>query len=257
MMLPPTQQTAHQRLPNMRPVGELASRRPHGDRLRYMAGCRCDSCRAANAAYERMRTAERKAGNGNPLVPADKAQAHLLALAAAGVGRASVREATDINLSILQMIRRGVRTQIRRSTELKILAVPLDYLANGALVDARPIWRLIRKTMRDGGFTQRRIGQAIHGPHAHSLQIGKKQVTVRNANRVRKACEALLAGGECLVSAARTKRLIASMLHDTLNDRRSVAREIGCTEAELEVTRDRVPRAFADAVERAHKAINE
>jgi len=210
MILPPTQATAHQRLPNMRSVVELASRRPHGDRLRYMAGCRCDACRAANAAYERMRIAERRAGNGNPLVPADKAQAHLLALSAAGVGRASVHEATDISLSILQMIRRGSRTQIRRSTERKILAVPFDYLADGALVDARPIWHLIRQTMRDGGFTQRRIGQALHGPHASSLQIGKKQITVRNAERARKACEALLASGECLVGAARTKQLIAS-----------------------------------------------
>lgn len=257
MMMPPTQQAAHQRLPNMRPLSELASRRPHGDRLRYLAGCRCDACRKANSSREREYAQLRKAGEGNPIVPADAARAHILALAAAGVGIASVAEATGISRAILCGIKDGSRPNLRRTNEQKILSVPLDYLADGALVDARPIWQLIRKTMRDGGFTQRRIGQAIHGPHAHSLQIGKKQVTVRNANRVRKACEALLAGGECLVSAARTKRLIASMLHDTLNDRRSVAREIGCTEAELEVTRDRVPRAFADAVERAHKAINE
>jgi hypothetical protein len=58
-------------------------------------------------------------------------------------------------------------------------------------------------------------------------------------------------------SAARTKRLIALMLHDTLNDRRSVAREIGCAEAELTVSRDRIPRGFAEAVEHAYKTINE
>ena len=32
MMLPPTQQTAHQRLPNMRPVGELMHPTVAGDR---------------------------------------------------------------------------------------------------------------------------------------------------------------------------------------------------------------------------------
>lgn len=257
MMLPPTQETAHQRLPNMRPVGELASRRPHGDRLRYIAGCRCDACRKANSAREREYAQRRKAGEGNPIVPADAARGHILALAAAGVGMASVVEATGISRAILCKVKDGSRRGLRRANEQKILAVPFDYLADGALVDARPIWQLIRKTMRDGGFTQRRIGREVHGPHVRSLQISKKQITVRNANRVRKACEALMASGECLVSAARTKRLIASMLHDTLNDRRSVAREIGCAEAELTVSRDRIPRGFAEAVEHAYKTINE
>jgi hypothetical protein len=77
------------------------------------------------------------------------------------------------------------------------------------------------------------------------------------AKAVGKACEALMASGERLGSAARTKRLIALMLHDTLNDRRSVAREIGCAEAELTVSRDRIPRGFAEAVEHAYKTINE
>jgi hypothetical protein len=36
-----------------------------------------------------------------------------------------------------------------------------------------------------------------------------------------------------------------------------VAREIGCAEAELTVSRDRIPRGFAEAVEHAYKTINE
>ena len=43
----------------MKPVTELARQRPHGDRLRYMAGCRCPACRGANSAYERLRARAR------------------------------------------------------------------------------------------------------------------------------------------------------------------------------------------------------
>jgi len=32
----------------------------HGTRARYQAGCRCDACTAANAAYWQRRTAERR-----------------------------------------------------------------------------------------------------------------------------------------------------------------------------------------------------
>jgi hypothetical protein len=47
------------------PMDELGRRRPyerevpHGDRRRYVRGCRCGECRAANAAYTRMRVSSR------------------------------------------------------------------------------------------------------------------------------------------------------------------------------------------------------
>lgn len=31
---------------------QLAAYKPHGHKMRYMAGCRCWRCRAGNAAYE-------------------------------------------------------------------------------------------------------------------------------------------------------------------------------------------------------------
>ena len=43
----------------------------HGSRARYKAGCRCDACRAANAAYQRTR---REAGRIAPDPAADIAQ---------------------------------------------------------------------------------------------------------------------------------------------------------------------------------------
>lgn len=54
----------------LKPVAELAEQRSHGDRLKYLAGCRCVPCRAANSRYEVARAAARKAGDWNGLVPA-------------------------------------------------------------------------------------------------------------------------------------------------------------------------------------------
>jgi hypothetical protein len=74
----------------LRTAADLALTRQHGDRLRYLAGCHCSECRGANTAYERTRSAARKAGDWNGIVPADKARAHLAALSAKNVaGEAS------------------------------------------------------------------------------------------------------------------------------------------------------------------------
>ena len=90
MRAAPSQQGVHIRLPGMRPIHEIAARHPHGHRMRYVAGCRCEDCRAANSAREREYDLRRKAGESNPIVSADLARAHILALAEAGVGLASV-----------------------------------------------------------------------------------------------------------------------------------------------------------------------
>ena len=60
----------------LKPASELAAKRPHGDRLRYVAGCRCDLCRKANSTYERERQKARAAGDWNGIVDAAKARQH-------------------------------------------------------------------------------------------------------------------------------------------------------------------------------------
>lgn len=58
----------------------LAKDKPHGTRLRYMAGCKCMLCRAANSRYETERAAARKNGDWNGLVSAIHARRHILKL---------------------------------------------------------------------------------------------------------------------------------------------------------------------------------
>ena len=255
MRAAPSQQGVHIRLPGMRPIHEIAARHPHGHRMRYVAGCRCEDCRAANSAREREYDLRRKAGESNPIVSADLARAHILALAEAGVGLASVVAATDISRAILCKIKAGSRKGVRRANEAKILTVPLDFLADGALVDAGPTWRLIGE-MVAAGITKLRIGKELHGAKARGLQLSKNLVTVRNAERV-KRLHAELMESDALVDGARTAKLIADMLEDQLGNRRRVAESIGCTQADLQGKFKRVRKAFALAVEDAHRRMSE
>lgn len=163
----------------LRPASELAKRREHGDRLKYIGGCRCDLCRAANSRYESERQRLRKAGDWNGVVPAAKARAHLKRLSRQGIGRRSVQAATDIADSILLKIRNGERKQIRARTERKILAVNKAVAGDRSLVSAAATWRLIDDLL-DEGYTKTFIARRM-GYKSRALQVGKEQCTVRMA----------------------------------------------------------------------------
>lgn len=166
----------------MRPVSELAATRPHGDRLRYMAGCRCDQCRRANTAYESMRQKARRAGDWNGIVSADRARAHLRKLSRLGIGRRTVEEATDLPNSILLEIKKGRKLRIRARTERLILGVGKAQLPDSAFVPAARTWRLIDKLIEEGyikSFLAKRLGFKGCG-----LQFNRRIVTVRTAARV-------------------------------------------------------------------------
>jgi hypothetical protein len=165
----------------LRAIVELAASRDHGDRLRYMAGCRCFACRRANSAYEAARKVARAAGEWNGIVPARHARAHMKALSACGVGRRSVGAACDVADSVLSDILSGRKTNIRASTERAIIGVTADAAGDRALVPARHTWKLLDELIKDGytrGELARSLGSKSKTP---ALQLDKKFVTVRSA----------------------------------------------------------------------------
>lgn len=166
----------------LKPVSELAKDRPHGDRLRYMAGCRCADCRRANTEYEKSRAAARKAGNWNGLVPAQRARAHMAALSTASVGRRQVADASGVADSILFKIISGERLKIRALTERAILAVTPAAAADHALIDAAPSWELLDDLLAVG-FSKADLAREL-GMKTPALQINRSRVTVRNAHDV-------------------------------------------------------------------------
>lgn len=158
----------------LRSLEELAAGKPHGTRLRYMAGCKCFSCRRSNSDYERQRQAARAAGDWNGIVDAGRAAQHLRFLSRRGIGRRAVQAVTDISDSILHEIAKGRRPRIRARTERKILAVTLDLRADHSFVPARRTWKLIGQLL-DEGYTKAHLAREL-GAQTPALQISKGRV---------------------------------------------------------------------------------
>jgi hypothetical protein len=167
---------------SLRPATELAVDKPHGVRLRYMAGCRCLLCRAANSRYESERAQARKNGEWNGLVPAEQARQHLLTLSSAGIGRRAVAAASDVGETVLQQVRSGKKKRIRKQTETKILAIDHAAISDHAVVPASKTWRRITQLM-DEGYTKGQIAMRL-GAKTPALQIGKDKVLAITATKV-------------------------------------------------------------------------
>jgi hypothetical protein len=173
----------------LRPVQDLAAGRPHGDRLRYMAGCRCFDCRRSNTAYEASRKLARAAGDWNGMVPAVKARAHLQQLSAIGVGRRSVAAVSNLSGTILAEINAGRRVNIRARTERAILAVTAAAAADHARVDATATWEMLDALIADG-HTRGSLALRL-GSNTPILQLRKDFVTVRSAYLVERMYDQL------------------------------------------------------------------
>lgn len=236
----------------LKPAAQLAADRPHGDRLRYIAGCRCSECRAANSAYERSRIAARRAGDWNGFVSAARARAHMLALAKQGVGRRAIGAASDVADSILSKIRSGERQQIRARTERAILAVTPAMVSDHACIDAGPSWCLITELLK-AGFTKTRLAHEL-GMQGHALQLGKDQITAGNAYKVERMHARLMGADEALIDAAPTWRLINVLRSEWYRDEQ-IARELGWADGVLHIDRRRVTRALAGQVEQLHRRL--
>ncbi len=167
----------------LKSLAELAERKPHGERLRYMAGCRCVPCRAANSRYESQRQAKRKAGEWNGLVPAKRARRHIIKLSRLGVGRRALAEASDVGATIIMEIRSGRKNRIRKQTETRILGVTAEAVSGGALVSASRTLRLINRLLETEGFTKAEIARRL-GYTTPKLQIRGEFVRASTAAAV-------------------------------------------------------------------------
>ena len=167
---------------SLRSAAELAADKPHGVRMRYMAGCRCEACRRANTAYETQRAKARKAGDWNGIVPADEARAHMLKLRRQGVGRRTVQACTDIADTVLQEIASGKKARIRARTARLILQVTKAQAADHALIPAGRSRRLIAQLLEED-YTEQYLAKRL-GYANDYLQFTSNRITVRNAARI-------------------------------------------------------------------------
>jgi len=179
-------------LSTLRSARELGAGRPHGTRLRYLSGCKCVPCRAAASRYETACARERRRGNWNGFVPAERARRHLLKLSASGVGRRTVSERTGIGETTLQKIRSGRQEHIRALNERWILAVTKEAARGSTLVPAGSTWKLINRLL-DEGFTKRLLAKRM-GYLSPAIQFRKDFVTVKTARRVQQFYRKIMVG---------------------------------------------------------------
>lgn len=198
---------------------------PHGTRGRYSAGCRCRPCTAANARAYRERVArgrelaasiprradgycagfdgypcpwttklrceraslchrcrERFAWNG--VVDASRAREHLQRLSRSGVGYRQAADAACVSVGVVTKILHRPGKKIRKWTERAILSVDAGARADHALIDAAPTWRLIGE-LEPEYLTRAALARAL-GYATGRLQLGRRRITVRSAERVRR-----------------------------------------------------------------------
>ncbi len=168
---------------DLKSVEELASNKSHGTRLRYMAGCKCVPCRAANSSYEVERSAARKRGEWNGIVSAKNARRHINELSKQGLGRRAIADASDVCTSTIQKIKAGRKKQIRAETEKRILDVSKEAIADGSLVCAKGTWQKIERLLNEG-FTKKELAQRLG--YKCQLQIGKVKVLASTKLKIEK-----------------------------------------------------------------------
>lgn len=127
-------------------------------------------------------------------VDAAPARAKIRALSRQHVGRRAVADAASVACSAIFAIRNGTKTQIRLSTERRILAVDAGARAGASYVSARPTWRLIGKLLEEG-FTRTELARRL-GYASPALQLRTDRITARNALRVAKFYRAIMAEGD-------------------------------------------------------------
>jgi hypothetical protein len=160
----------------------LASKKPHGDRVRYMGGCRCVPCRAANSRYECRRAELRRCGLANGIVSARRTRQRLITLGRQGIGYKTVARAAGVSRTVVAKIRFGQRTQIRAMTEKRILDLGANLIPASRLEDARPAWRKIHWLI-ENGFTKAEIARRL-GKTTPALQIRDDIITHRTAQAI-------------------------------------------------------------------------
>lgn len=179
---------------DMTPLESLAAKHPCGTRVRYMTGCKCMLCRAANSRYETERALARKNGDWNGLVPAYMARKHIIKLSRRGIGRDSVAAASGIGVTAICEIKARKKQNIRMRTHRAIMAVDATAITAKTLVKARPVWAQLNRLLREG-FTQRELARRL-GSRAKvpALQIRGDVVTAETAMRVERLHAKIMAG---------------------------------------------------------------
>jgi DNA-binding CsgD family transcriptional regulator len=180
-------------LDGLKSAEQLAANKPHGTRIKYMGGCRCLPCRAANSSYSVMCDARKRRGESNGLVDAAPVVEHIRKLSKQGAGYKAVCETAGVGKSSVMMAMQGKRKKMRAAHTRAILAVTADMaIRDHALIPAKATMRRIQWLLNEG-LTRKEIARRL-GYKSPALQITKGLITARNASRIERLVNQLRLG---------------------------------------------------------------
>jgi hypothetical protein len=169
---------------------------PHGRRSCYVKGCRCTTCRSANADYIKSRRRTGSRTEPEESVDASRAREYINFLSGLGIGRPSVYKACGVNKRILWEIASSKKSRIRRSTEARILAIkPDEAMPRGAYVDA-DVTRQQIKVLLAEGFTKSDLADRLKRFSDRLRILEGDKVRASSALRVNKLYRLMMAEDE-------------------------------------------------------------
>ena len=157
---------------------------PHGSFQRFNQGCKCDPCRKAWNRYNAARMRDRRRGDWQGLVKADRARAHIQSLQVTAICMAKV---AGLDVGVIKRIIHG-HERIWSSTERTILSVTEEkiqklypLLANqGTFVDGKKARRMLAD-LKVSGFSQADLGREVG---INQLRASRPKVRLWNAKRI-------------------------------------------------------------------------
>lgn len=231
------------------PPGE---KHPHGTRARYVgAKCRCDECRAANAAYYHERQAIARAA-ATELSPEPTA--------------GFMHSTRDVNgKKRVRVYKKGCPgvegkpcphySYLRKDSIGGVCGKCRVRLSYNGLVDAKPVRKHLRKLSRRGvGYKQVADAACVSLTVTAKVLSGeKKQVRADTAKKIL-AVDIGAKADHSLVDAKATWKLIRQMLNEDYTKRR-LAQELGFKSPALQIGKKKILARTALAVEKVHKRL--
>lgn len=102
--------------------------------------------------------------------------------------------ACDVSLTVLQRIRQGRRSYIRRETERRILSVTRSAYSAGSVIDATETWAKVNHLLAEG-FTRAELARRLGLPKPE-LRWDADHVLGATAVKVDRFYRMIMAGGE-------------------------------------------------------------
>lgn len=195
---------------------------PHGVRARYVCGCRCEACRAANTAYYHQRQARLKA-----LATDVTPQLTPWGRRCRGIGSGRDRE--------------HCWTMLRKDSTGGLCAACREKLAAGQLVRATRAKRRLRTLSRKGiGYKSVAAASDVGKTLIAWILSGRKTWIRRSTEQRILAVTAAAIADSAFVPAARTWKLVERLRRDHGFSKAELARRLGYKSPALQLGRERV-----------------